>query len=559
MPRDDVRARRTHPRTVWPWAASLATLSCLATGCPQGNGGQPDPIPGYVLTLRPNVTAGADPFVPGADVSLVIQHDGDLDVMQIGTTNDPSLSMPELPLLQAGDTVGILVEEGGGSPNQWEPELTVGYGQITLEDDLPTDGSSVELDVLVAPFAEVPASGSMGATARFHSGTAMGPDGDVFIFGGVRLGLNNAPVTTSEIHAILDTDEGNTGVDKLNVSMPTTTFGREMTTDGNTYSGPHAVLVDDDDGPLILVTGGRIDWNDPRFNSPSAFLFDPAERDWVRAGGDPLVLDMKTGMSGHRHVKMANGDLVFYGGLFDDAEVRTTVLLYNVGQRRFTEVETGSVTIAVYEPSAASLGPLGAILCGGTDLPGPDDQATGLWPAEDTCLRVAYDGNVTALAPLPEPLTFHGMVELADGRVLVSGGGIGGLPGPAATPQEATDRAWVYDPDADRWTEVGAMNRARAGHALVALPDGGALVIGGVAAATAQDGTTGDAVSCWERFDGTTDTFTDGECNGAGEGLWPRVATAPGEGGFAIAGYGLDNFGGYFVPAGYGLFATGLP
>ncbi len=538
---------------VTPTRAFVLATVWLAAACPSSTPETPDPIPGYVLTLQPQVLAGADPFAGGPDVSLVLIQDNDIDVVFLGAA-DGNLSMPELPLLRAGDAVGILVESAGGNAEAWDPELTLGYGQVVLEADLPTDGGSVDLDILVTPYGELPAAGVLGGSdGRYLAGVAMAPGGDVFLFGGAKTGIGAS--AAKNIFVLSDTDAGNVVMEKLEVTMPQNTFGVLNRVEGDTYAGVSAILVDDEDGPLILVTGGRPDWTSAAFNSESAYFFDPVARDWVMDGEEPLTLKMKIAMSGHRHVRMANGDLMFYGGLIDDASVATVVQLYDVGARRFIEVATNAVTSALYEPSAASLGPLGAIVCGGTDL--PVDQDFGTWPAFDTCFRVSYDGDLTSLASLPEAMALHAMVELADGRVLATGGVLDGLPGGQATPGDATARAWLYDPSTDRWSEVGAMVHARAGHAIVALPDGSALVIGGVDAATAQEGGTGDPIACWERFDLASETFIDGDCNGAGEGLWPRVTTAPGDGGFAIAGYWRDNE--IHVPGGYGLFATGLP
>jgi hypothetical protein len=65
---------------------------------------------------------------------------------------------------------------------------------------------------------------------------------------------------------------------------------------------------------------------------------------------------------------------------------------------------------------------------------------------------------------------------LADGTVLAVGDDgcitAGAVPG--------SERAEVYDPATDRWTEVGSLNKPRAALALVPLADGGAMVLGGL-------------------------------------------------------------------------------
>jgi hypothetical protein len=65
---------------------------------------------------------------------------------------------------------------------------------------------------------------------------------------------------------------------------------------------------------------------------------------------------------------------------------------------------------------------------------------------------------------------------LTDGTLLAVGDDQCGLAG--AYP--GSERTEIYDPTADRWTEVGSLNKPRGGPQLMALPDGGAMVLGGV-------------------------------------------------------------------------------
>jgi len=81
-------------------------------------------------------------------------------------------------------------------------------------------------------------------------------------------------------------------------------------------------------------------------------------------------------------------------------------------------------------------------------------------------------------------------VTLADGRVLV----VGGVASQESAPiQQAT--AEVYDPTTGRWRSAGQLATARSGFTLVALLDGGAIVVGGFG------GLGTAALSAVERFD----------------------------------------------------------
>ena len=79
-------------------------------------------------------------------------------------------------------------------------------------------------------------------------------------------------------------------------------------------------------------------------------------------------------------------------------------------------------------------------------------------------------------------------VVLENGRVLVSGGGVGAIALPASE---------LFDPAAATWTQTGDMTQARRGHQAVVLEDGRVLVVGGifegtpVAAAELYDPRTG--------------------------------------------------------------------
>jgi hypothetical protein len=68
-------------------------------------------------------------------------------------------------------------------------------------------------------------------------------------------------------------------------------------------------------------------------------------------------------------------------------------------------------------------------------------------------------------------------VLLTDGTLLAVGDDGCGLLGGAV---EGSERAELYDPATDRWTEVGSLNKPRGVLQLVAQPDGAAMVLGGV-------------------------------------------------------------------------------
>jgi len=129
----------------------------------------------------------------------------------------------------------------------------------------------------------------------------------------------------------------------------------------------------------------------------------------------------------------------------------------------------GSLSIRRLDARAARLGD-GSVLVVGNEAyrEGPDatttaevwDPATGVWaPA----------------AALGKFRQYFAVAELADGRVLVTGGLNGD------EPRQSYSSAYVYDgrPGHEDWTKVGLMGSARTTPAAAVLPDGRVLVAGG--------------------------------------------------------------------------------
>ncbi|MEU9144235.1 kelch repeat-containing protein [Streptomyces sp. NPDC048349] len=106
---------------------------------------------------------------------------------------------------------------------------------------------------------------------------------------------------------------------------------------------------------------------------------------------------------------------------------------------------------------------------------GGDDRLTA---QDGAALFDPRTGVWTGAAPLREARRMHSTTVLADGRVLV----VGGCGGPARHPVVALDSAEVYDPVGRSWSDAGRMGQARCGHSATLLRDGRVLVAGGAAA-----------------------------------------------------------------------------
>lgn len=125
-------------------------------------------------------------------------------------------------------------------------------------------------------------------------------------------------------------------------------------------------------------------------------------------------------------------------------------------------------------------------------------------PATDT---------TSVAAPLPEPRSHHTATLLPNGQVLVAGGGRGSqisLP----SGDQVLGSAVLYDPGSNTWTPTGAMVGKRAGHQAVALADGRVLVAGGgdkvgyPCAADYPNCNVAESIGTAEIYDPATGAFT---------------------------------------------------
>jgi hypothetical protein len=140
-------------------------------------------------------------------------------------------------------------------------------------------------------------------------------------------------------------------------------------------------------------------------------------------------------------------------------------------------------------------------------------------------------GRFSPAAPLPGPRATHAATRLTDGRVLVAGGQT--EPGHG---RGIVGSAVVYDPDRDAWSPVGPLSEARYKTVMVALPDGGALVLGGQTADEAQA-----RLATTERYDPLTATFKAGPVMTEPRYKISDAAAVLRDGRVAVAGgYGVD-------------------
>lgn len=225
----------------------------------------------------------------------------------------------------------------------------------------------------------------------------------------------------------------------------------------------------------VLISGGErydalVEWGagNARALSRETWLFDPSSAAWTSAG---RLVHARTG---HSEIALADGRaLVLGGGPREDAP-DPTVEAWDAGRHTWRVV--GRLQQPRFGHTATLLSDGRVLVTGGArDNLGSEVAGSNVLRSVEVWDPTSH--RSTLAAPLPIALTRHAAVRLADGRVLVTGGTAwwGGGP-PQGDP--SSSRAFVWDPAADRWSEVGAMSGARVGHSAALLRDGRVLVVG---------------------------------------------------------------------------------
>jgi hypothetical protein len=191
------------------------------------------------------------------------------------------------------------------------------------------------------------------------------------------------------------------------------------------------------------------------------FLYDRSEKDDVNVDGNPA-----------REAKLATFAFVELGG--------TTLRIEKVGGSYVPDREARIIQPAARNPGirfpdvSEPVAELSDALDGKAALMLGDDLllvmgGQGMMrrtKSNQVTLVQVSTGQVHALPPLPEPRSFAMATQLADGRVLVTGGG--------------TTSTLLLDPRSWTWTQSGPLGVERSGGALLPLPDGRAFIAGGV-------------------------------------------------------------------------------
>ncbi len=272
-------------------------------------------------------------------------------------------------------------------------------------------------------------TGSLNAGRYFHTATVLS-NGRVLVAGGLG---SSGPTTSAEIYDPV--------------------FGTwHMTGSLATARDAHtAILLLDG---RVLVTGG-----DNTGPIASAELFDPATGTWTPAGS------LATGRFFHSATRLQSGLVLVAGGI-GLADAVSTSELYNPASGSWTP--TASLNAARGAHTATLLFN-GKVLAAG----GYSNAGTGITAELFESASGPASGTWTDAPSVLNRRADHTATRLADGRVIVAGGGNRFL-GTYLTSSE------IFDPRTGSWTTTGSMVFPRALHTAVLLGNGRILVAGGV-------------------------------------------------------------------------------
>ena len=476
------QAASQHRRTVAATllAMLLALLACTDGSGPLGRGNVAD----YDVSLLVRYPKNQSPLEGVDTLELVLDHaEGDPEVFELSSVDNPQID----GLGDLEDTRVILRGYSGG--------VLVAYGSTT-----PLTAHDEELDqtLLVAEVDQMAWLESSGSGRGFGA-LANDGRGSFYLFGGESENPGSfGQGWSSETHD---------SIWRLDVAPPDTlkfeAIGTTMpsfvgSADGTTYTGRagHTATLltgNASDSGLILVTGGAAETTNWESASYDAFLFDPVTEEVVTLGNDPL----RAARYQHLAVEHVSGDVFLMGGWTRASAPQIGLSngweIYRRDSRTF-ENGTGELAGGPYA-AAASVGSAGVLHCGGIEIRSSFESRAG-------CSLLQPSGTLTALSS-PNDLEFshHAMASLGSGKVLMSGGVRAVIEQYEET--DAIDEAWIFDAANNSWTRAGDLNIARANHAMVPLPDGRVLVVGGATRVHLQSAGDETALACAEIFDPT--------------------------------------------------------
>ena len=354
------------------------------------------------------------------------QYSGSFVVHQTTTVNAIAIANAQAPSGVSSATYTIT-----GNVSTWVPTGTMNQARVNHTATLLPNGR-----VLVT-------GGDDGGGNALSSTETYDPTNGTWVWTGFMNQMReNHTATLLPSGTVLVTGGGNNSAELYDPASGIWTFTGSMT-QARTYHT--ATLLQNG---KVLVVGG---WSNNHAYLASAELYDPATGTWTSTGA------MNESREYHSATLLPSGKVLVVGGGYD-----AKTELYDPASGAWTF--TGATNQA-HMNHTASLLPNGMVLvAGGAGVPVSSaelyDPSSGAW-------SLTHSMN--------QARAYHTAILLPTGSVLISGG-----------EQAYTDSrpiygssTEVYDPASATWSFASSMNQVRANHTAVLLADGRVLVAGG--------------------------------------------------------------------------------
>lgn len=217
-------------------------------------------------------------------------------------------------------------------------------------------------------------------------------------------------------------------------------------------------------GASAVGTNGRIYlFGGVPVNVPTAFMqwYDPATNTFTRGPDVPYASYRACA------VTAPNGKIYVMGGSPSGTAI-TTVVIYDPATNTYTN---GPAMPFAADEDGCALGPSGKIFVFSAD---PAGTPGALLTTARTMILDTVTGTWTSGAPMPTPRQRVTAVTLPNGRIAVTGGHRGYIPGAASTLNE------LYDPATNTWTTGAPMPALGYWHVAALRPDGRMVVSNGL-------------------------------------------------------------------------------
>jgi len=244
---------------------------------------------------------------------------------------------------------------------------------------------------------------------------------------------------------------------------------------GSARVGHGATLLPDG---RVLVAGGTTTLADVTAaitsTLRSAEIYDPGTGSWTSTGnigGFRLGPALHTLSNGQ--VMVSGGvQVAFFAGIPLNVASTTACEFFNPTNGTWSNAPAMRAPRAYHQDNQVTLNDGRLLLTGGALVPNLLGAANAA-PVADAEYYDPASGIWTA-ANLGQPRAAHTATLLADGRVLVAGGGQGTLQNPIAV-----DSTEIFDPTTNAWSNGPALQSPRLGHAAFRTPDDLVVLIGG--------------------------------------------------------------------------------